>query len=519
MPGERIEITYEAYVKGIESIKDLSARTSELTQKNKELEEKIQRMTAASEKQHTALEKARHAILAFRKELFAITFVMGGIVVALKALSGNSDELSSSFEKLSMSSKAFWSPSGAFISKIFNQITGIKKLQDSGFFDKYTGAENVAERDLTVKNIEFKRKLQYENLMLQGRTEEALNRKLAVEKAQMEREIQTVSNGKEAEAIRTLFKKRSELLKEEQQYAELGLKRQFEIIKQFKMQLVDAFRGGLSDPIAKVLSGEKQGPMDVLKGFQTGIAHAIANAISETITSKLFGPSGPLGNLFSFLKPKTTDPTTVAVNKVSDDVRLMHQTLKNATDCICRTAENTAAMAANRSVARYEGTITPPKASTLSKIGAISNLVGAVAGAGALTGAGGAPAPGGVNNPSGNFANITMANGPLMHAGGFVRAYSSGGEIPITAQGGEFVVRKSVAMANKDFLTDFNMHGDSKRSKKGSGGNVFIIKANDAASFDQMLSTPSGRQQIETQVIRAIMENGNVRKIIRDFVR
>lgn len=103
-----------------------------------------------------------------------------------------------------------------------------------------------------------------------------------------------------------------------------------------------------------------------------------------------------------------------------------------------------------------------------------------------------------------------------MHSGGWVGAkrYASGGEVPAFVQPGEFVVRRGAAAENKDVLE--GMH----RGEKVKGAqNVFMIKANDANSFSQMLANPASRAQLEIQIIKAIAGNGTVRQVIKDFAR
>lgn len=124
-------------------------------------------------------------------------------------------------------------------------------------------------------------------------------------------------------------------------------------------------------------------------------------------------------------------------------------------------------------------------------------------GAGFAGGAGGGGGGGGL--PSG--AGITMAVPPAMQ---------HGGEVPIMAHRGEFVVNARAAQANKGILEEINS-GDMNRVRGTQ--NVFLIRANDAQSFANMLSTPSARHQIEIAVIRAVTLNQTIRPVLKEFVK
>lgn len=490
MPGERVEIIYEATVRGGEKIQDLSRKTAELQDANDKVTKATEGAARAQDKQKDALLRARDAIKAFRREIFAITFAIG----LIKGLSSASDELAERFEKLGRATSKMLQPLGNAIARFFG---GKGELSDTKKAELLSMQEDIAR--------------------LRGDNAEALRKKLEGEEIKFTNSIQSLSEDKKR-IFREEFEERKKLLIEQQRLEELGLKRQREIFNDFKKDLVTGFRGETGNVLFNLFEGNSQSGGDILKGFRTAISRALSDALSQSLFTSVLGGGGLSGffdNFKSILTGKNS--TTSAVKAVEDRMKEANSILAQARDCICITAENTAIIAANSHAMPGQMTITPPKKGALDKIGAISGAVASVGMLFAGAGGGGAAPPVDAGLPPG--ANITMGGGPLMHTGGFVRAYSSGGEVPITAQGGEFVVRKSVAMMNKDFLTDFNMHGDSKRSKNAGGGNVFIIKANDAASFDRQLGTPSGRQQIEVQVIRAIMGNGNIRKVIQNFTR
>jgi len=139
-------------------------------------------------------------------------------------------------------------------------------------------------------------------------------------------------------------------------------------------------------------------------------------------------------------------------------------------------------------------------------VGALGAITGGISGLAGLKfpSFGGLPASAGVTFGPNSFA----------HTGGAVR-FQTGGEVPAVLHQGEFVVRRSVAQDNKEALKEMNAGGKKIRGTQ----NVFMIKANDASSFADMLSTPSARAQLEIQVIRAIMANGQIRQIIKDFAK
>ncbi len=513
MPGERVEIIYEASVRGAERVADLSRKTQELedatnktSDANRKAAEASKKASDQMEKQNNALLAARKAINDLRKEFFALTFAVG----LLRSLAASSDELASRLQSIGRAiSGSVLNPLGNMIAKL-TTAQGLMGFASGGLLGAAGGSRNAKIPLSDNKQIELLQ-MQEDIARLRGNSAEALRKKLEAEEIKLNASIQTLSDEKKR-IFRAEFEERKKLLQEQQRLEELGLKRQQQIFKDFQKDLIGGFRGSTGETLFNLFEGTSQSGGDILKSFRTSISRALSEALSQSLFSSVLGGGGFSGffdNFKSILSGK--DKGADAAQKTAKNTEDMKSILAQAKECICRTAENTAAMAGvSRGPTSFEGTITPPGTSTLGKIGAISSLVGAISGAGAFAGAASAA------NALPAGANITNGVPAYMHSGGFVRAYSSGGEVPITAQAGEFVMRKSVSQNHKEFLKDMNLNGNIKKNPMG-GGNVFLIKANDASSFASMLSTASSREQLETQVIRAIMGNGNVRKIMKEF--
>lgn len=299
--------------------------------------------------------------------------------------------------------------------------------------------------------------------------------------------------------------------REDLRLTELGLKRQSQIYKDFVKETVGAFKGGTADTLFNFLQGERQTVGDVLKSFTTGINRAISNALSESLFTSLLGGGGMGGFFQNFMNSltgkKTDDPNKKAQDETNRILIDHNNILMAIRECVCRTASAVEAMAAcgcpdNSKITSMN--ITPGKISTASRL---ASVFGSIAGAaGAL---GGMPS-GGKSPPS-----IKIDPKLLGHSGREIPQFPSGGEVPIMAQPGEFIVRKSAAQDNKDLLKSIN--SGARQSKQAQ--NVYFINANDAKSFSDMLSSPSARAQLEFQITRAIMGNGQLRDTIKNFGR
>jgi hypothetical protein len=496
MPGERVEIIYEASVRGADKIQDLSRKTQELDDANTKVSRATEGATRAQLKHNDALLRAREAIHNFKKELFAITFAIG----LLKGLTSASDELAERFEKLGRLTAKILQPLGNALARLFG---GKGELSDVKKSELLSLQEDVAR--------------------LRGDNAEALRKKLEAEEIKFNNSIMSLSEDKKR-IFRSEFEERKRLMIETQRLEELGLKRQQQIFNDFKKDLVSGLRGSTGETLFNLFEGNAQSGGDILKNFRSGLNRALSDALSQSLFSGLFGGGGISGifeNFKNILSGRNS--TTMAVDKVAEKISEMHQTLSQATDCICRTAENTAAMAGRGSPQiSFE-----PGKDTMKGVrmaGAITGLVATVASIGAAGAAGaGSGAGAAASGPSGNFANISMgpgAMGPVGRYGGLesmlprIPRFKNGGEVPAILHAGEYVVNAQATRRNKETLAAINSGG----SAGGHTFNVFV-KANDAKSFDDQLGSSAARARMEIQVIRMIMENGNVRRVMKEYVR
>lgn len=487
MSEDRIQIIYEAVVRGQEKVEALARENENLVRVNNDQKASIDRLSQSHEKHVSAMGRARQSILAFRKELFAVTFVAAAVAGAIKALSGTSDALGERLEDLGRKASNFLNPVASAIARLM----GNKGQLSTG-----------ARADILG--------LQSETARLRGDEFTALMKKQEAERVKL---LEAASNERRRIIEKELLA-RQEAEREAFRLAEIGLKNQAQIFRDFKRDIVDAFRGGTGDTIFKLLQGEKQTAGDIIKGFQTSINRAVADAVSQSLFTTLFQGGGFMKNFVDAITGrKKKDPQIEETNKRLEKIESINARIA---DCACFTAQEIGNLGRSiPSSINYEA----PKVSGIQKAQAILNLTGALAGAGALGAASGGAA--GVPN--------SMAAGPQLnidpslymprgHSGGMFgrRSFASGGEVPAALMEGEFVVRRPAAQRNKEVLKAMN---GGAEAVPGGGGNVFLIRTNDAQSFSQALSTPSARQAIEIQVIRAIMENGGVRSVIKNFGR
>lgn len=483
MADQNVQIVYEAVVRGQEKVADLAKANEQLKTQTEAQTKTVARLTQEHQKHDSALLKARQGILAFRRELFAITFAAAAVGGALVAISKSSDLLGERLEKLGDLASDVFGAIGDSIGKAFGA-----KDDASGF----TKSQNVARLLLSS-----------ENLKLQGDNYGALIRRLEAEEIKFLDSIRSIS-GQKRQIVLEEFRERKRLLLENQRLEELGLKSVAQIRSEFFRNAVSGSRSQTGDVIFKTLQGERQSAGDILKGFQEVFNRGTADFLSEMLFTKLFA--------------QKADPTVVAIKEGNSKRQEIADILKNVQNCVCNLVKSAGQGTA---IGGFTATLTNPKASFADKLGAVAKLGSSLGGLGGLFGLGAADAGrAGVNlgqdigrNAALNVDYQSIFQKRNEHSGGFVSAFPSGGEVPIMAQPGEFVVRRAAAQENRDALAEIN---SGSRRVRGTQ-NVFLIKANDAQSFTDMLSSPSSRAMIEIAIIDAIRKNGNVRNAIKQF--
>lgn len=506
MPDFNAQITYQATVRGMEQVQQLSKENQKLQEQLDKQKDSVARLTATHEKHVSILQRIHKGTREVHREMAGLVGIFGLVTGGLIAMSKGSESAAIGLENLQRGVSKFFGTIGNSIAKggaFLGAIFGGASFDQAGEIARQQVA-NAKSLDLKIQLLN----MEYQTLKTQGDEITALQKKQESERIQLEKENIT----ERYDMLKKALDRKQAAETEALRLSMLGLKQQREIQNDFQKGLVGGTANTTSSVLYNFLQGEKQSPGDVLKAFQSTFNRVIADAVSQSLFTT-FASGGNFfenfKNIFSGNSPtlqaaRTTAQNTDEISRKNDE---MLAVLRQIAECTCSTAQ--------RLGGSYTATITPPKVSTAQKIAGVSNLVASVAGLGSMLpmggGGGGSPVlPNGGGGPSLNIDPSVFM--PRMHSGGMVPAFPAGGEVPITAQRGEFVVRRSVAQQNKEMLRDLN----SGKKVEGTP-NVFIIKANDAASFAQMLSSPSSRNELEIQIIRSIMSNGQIRSIIKSF--
>lgn len=573
----KIGIVYEAANRqviqnAILDTKKLQDATKAGTEEAKKFEAQEKRLREDMERQRAKIHEMRIAFLQF-------SAVMGTVGALYAVLSKNSDALKGVNERLATS---FGRVAGIIGDELAVQMRGIIDLANKaadafekfnkfnpgavggaisagplGFFSnmfankmdpsrvqKLNDQKQQALRDLESKQTQRTiAEFAIQTAQAHGDSVRALELQLKLKRDILEQDNKTNA---QLPQMLAAFDKMASAQKEQLRMAELGLKTYQQIGKDFQKDVVGAFRSGVSDPIYDLLQGKKLNLQDMIEPLRSGINKAISTAIGDMFVTKAFGTGSPfsgLGKFFGLGNGAKADPAAKAVDEASkkQDAKMneMIRTMEQVARCACNTAASSGITATGvgvlaNNIGRFGGysgisgitaTLTGGGGGgLLSAIGGIagglSGLGGLVGGLGSLGGmmggvAGAAGAlPSGAGFSGGGFGSLP---GESMHSGGWInpRRYASGGEVPAFVQPGEFVVRRGVAQENKDTLEA--MH--QGKPVKGTGGHVFLIKANDAQSFVEHLSTPAARAQLEIQVIKAIMGNGTAREVIKNYAK
>ena len=463
MAEETVKILLEVHQKNVEYISDLKNKLKDAEGQVGKMNQKLAEFTEKQEKVESVNIKLRRAILAFRKEMFAVALGVGAVVGVLKALAGTSDALAERFERLGDIATRALQPVGDFTARLLGG----------------GGRTRASQMELLT--------LQSEILELRGRQHEALMKKMEAEEIRFNQNQKRRSQ-EERELFERNFRLRQLMLQETSRLSEFGLQRQAENVADLKRQGVGGAQSATADTIFKFLQAEHQTLTEVLKSFQTSINRAMADFLARSLFTAIF---------------KNFDP-------VLRENQRQTKLLEDISGCVCRLPPRTAGMAG-------EMTITGgARGGVLGAIGSIAGLIGGISGAGALAGAmGGVTGIGGAL-PQG--AGIEFGAGAMRgveKVGNLIPRFQGGGEVPILAHRGEFVVNRTAAASNKELLKEINSGAKGVRGAT----NVFLIRTNDANSFAEMLSTPSAQNKIVTGVVRNILLNGDARRVIKDFAR
>lgn len=468
---ENVEITYSIRVAGREQIEDLIRKHKEAGDVISKVKSKFDTFTDAQQKSESINLKLRRSIIALRREMFFISVAIGSVTSALILAAKFSENFGVLLEDLTRGIKQWTAVAVDSWSKMFGLETGRMAFQSL--------------QQVAGYNVRF--------LKASGKTMDAFREQQKMEWNKLLNDLGERMD-RQANTLRTNLQKAQ--LAEEASFrrGRFGVKTGDEIKEEAAIDLFRSSQAETADVLFKFLQAERQTFIEVLKGFQTVINRAISEALAKA--------------LFSFLFNRL-DPRAKEIKEKLDQIQ----------KCVCDLAQRTGGGGGGARTITIESIGKASKA--LGIIGSISGTVGMAAslgaglanlpniikgatpsiamGAGASGSAFGGEIP--VFGTSGNFLQRTLPK------------FQSGGEVPAMLHAGEFVVNAKAAQRNKGALRNMNAGG--------SGGNNFYvsINANDAKSFDDMLSTQAARDRINVQVVRLIMENSEVRRIIKDFAK
>ena len=346
--------------------------------------------------------------------------------------------------------------------------------------------------------------------------------------------------------------------------SEMNLKNARDIAKEFRNANIQTFKAAVSGGISETLTGKIRS-REELMGFVSSIGGQLiknaSNAFAEALAAKVFGGKS-FGDFFDKLfglqseKASEKERQSALLKSTQNQEGLLrnqiYSILQSIQNCVCQTAAMVSSMAPQPRLSSVTIEGGGGGSRGLAMAQSIVGGIGRLASMGAGIGGGGLPAGAGIGGgglPAGSFSgastiagsqggfsgitsagsgvatpsSLSIAPGafPVGHQGGwftgsrFMRSYQAGGEVPAILHAGEFVVNARSAQANKEVLNNIN------QGKSGGGGNTFLVKinANDSRSFDEQLATPAARNRMEMQIIRAIMTNSEVRRVIRDFAK
>lgn len=502
MPDQDVQIQYNAIVTGAGDVQALAAANGELANQVGGYTNKITQATDAQTKHKNALLQAHSAVREFHRELFVAAGVVGLLTFALNSMSKGSESAQIGLETLTGGINKMMGVIGnnlAMVTAFWGAVSGGASFSQAARISKaQTEAAQSLDTQVKLLNMEsqlYKTNGDDMNAMLSKQAAE----RLALKKSEGEKSYQLFKDALDRQQAAEI---------EAFRLSEMGLKSHMQIARDFQKNLVGgALEGSTQSVLEKTLSGQHQTGSDVMKTFQAGFAKAISEAISQSLWTSLMGGGNFLDNLKNIFTGRT--PAVLAAErgaKASEDISKkndeMLAVLRQIAECTCSTAKSLGG--------GITGTITPPKTSGLQKAASIFGLIGSLGGLGNI----GAGTPSGGSAPEPSLTIDPSVYTPHS-SGGWIHSFPSGGEVPITAQPGEFVVRRSAAQQNKDLLRDINNGG-----KPVSGTqNVFVINANDASSFAAMLKSPSSQSEIEIAVIRAVMSNGSLRSILKNYAK